>query len=116
MSRFQVLDSGDERWNEILRGVVSRITLTGQVKRVLVFGSFVRNEMTDNSDLDLAVVLDDSVSPREFRKNLPGSLSPWPLDLVIVGQGRFRERKDFGGVLFDAAHDGIELYPHWELN
>ena len=115
LARFKSVDTSNTFWGEILNSIVQRCVHAGQVKKIFVFGSFSTKTMTEASDLDIAVIVADEENPREFRRRLPSPLAQWPLDLIIVRESRFNERKTFGGVLFDVNEDGIELYPRWSL-
>ncbi|MFZ2070949.1 MAG: nucleotidyltransferase domain-containing protein [Halobacteriota archaeon] len=42
----------------------------GKIKRIIIYGSYVRDEATKDSDIDVLVVIDDSLDPFEVRKNL----------------------------------------------
>ncbi len=41
-----------------------------KIKQVILYGSYVRNEETAESDIDVLVVVDNSLNPFEVRKNL----------------------------------------------
>ena len=41
-----------------------------KIKRVLLYGSYVRGEVTKDSDVDLLVVVDESLKPFEVRESL----------------------------------------------
>lgn len=41
-----------------------------RIKGFLLYGSHARNEATENSDIDLLVLVDDSVEPSEVRRSL----------------------------------------------
>lgn len=41
-----------------------------KIKRVIIYGSYVRGEATKDSDIDVLVVIDDTLDPFEVRKNL----------------------------------------------
>ncbi|MFX1536601.1 MAG: nucleotidyltransferase family protein [Promethearchaeota archaeon] len=40
------------------------------IKQVLVYGSFARGEATENSDIDMAVIIDDSLNAENVEKEL----------------------------------------------
>lgn len=42
----------------------------GKIKQVILYGSYVRGEATEDSDIDVLVVVDDSLNPFEVRKSL----------------------------------------------
>ena len=41
-----------------------------KVKRVILYGSYARGEATKDSDVDILVVIDESLNPFEVRKTL----------------------------------------------
>lgn len=41
-----------------------------KIKQVIIYGSYVRGEATKDSDIDVLVVIDDTLNPFEVRKNL----------------------------------------------
>ena len=41
-----------------------------KIKQVILYGSYVRGLATKDSDIDLLVVVDDSLNPSEVRKSL----------------------------------------------
>ncbi len=51
----------------------------GKIKQVIVYGSYARDEATKESDVDVLVVVDDSLNPFEVRK----SLSDLLLDVLL---------------------------------
>jgi len=109
------VDVSQPEWAKRLKSLVKKCTDAGPVAKIFVFGSFARGEMTDASDLDVAVILPDGEDIKAFRARLERPLCDWPMDLVVVHQSRYDARKDFGGVLFEVKSDGIELYPTWRL-
>lgn len=41
-----------------------------KIKQVLIYGSYARGEFTKDSDIDVLVVIDDSLNPFEVMENL----------------------------------------------
>ncbi len=41
-----------------------------KIKKVIIYGSYVRGESTKDSDIDILVVIDDSLNPFEVMKKL----------------------------------------------
>ncbi|KAF0152460.1 MAG: DNA polymerase beta domain protein region [Ignavibacteria bacterium] len=41
-----------------------------KIKQIVIYGSYARGEATIDSDIDILVVIDDSLNPFEVRKNL----------------------------------------------
>lgn len=42
----------------------------GKIKRVILYGSYVRGEATRDSDIDILVLVDESLNPFEVRESL----------------------------------------------
>lgn len=82
------------------------------VERVILFGSYARGEVTDDSDVDLLVIgsfegrsVDKSV---EIRMKLrPG----FPMDLLVRTPEKVRQRIDMGdGFMQEILEEGKVLY------
>ncbi len=41
-----------------------------KIKEIIIYGSYVRGEATKDSDIDVLVVIDDSLNPFEVRESL----------------------------------------------
>jgi len=52
----------------------------GKIKQVILYGSHVRGEATKESDVDILVLVDDSLNPFEVRKGLSDLLFDILLD------------------------------------
>jgi predicted nucleotidyltransferase len=42
----------------------------GKIKQVIMYGSYVRGAATEDSDIDVLIVVDDALDPFEVRKSL----------------------------------------------
>ena len=51
-----------------------------KIKQVILYGSHVRGEATEDSDIDVLVVVDDSLDPSEVRNSLSALLYDILLD------------------------------------
>ena len=50
-----------------------------KIKEIILYGSYARGEATKDSDIDLLVLIDDSINPSDVRK----SLSDLLLDILL---------------------------------
>lgn len=50
-----------------------------KIKEVIIYGSYVRGEVTEDSDIDVLVVVEDSLNPFKVRK----SISETIFDILI---------------------------------
>lgn len=94
---------------EILKTV---ILAAGPVYSIYLFGSASRSDMSDQSDIDLLVVMEKVTDIRPAQKNLRSiqTLTPFPIDVVWVERAEFDRKKVLGGVCFIAFHEGRQLY------
>jgi len=46
----------------------------GKIKKVILYGSYVRGEATRDSDIDILVLVDESLNPFEVRESLSSLL------------------------------------------
>jgi predicted nucleotidyltransferase len=85
---------------------------------IVVFGSAARNEMTDFSDLDLAVIF-QTIDEVNLARNqgifkLSANLG-WPCDLLLYDLATFRSRSEVGGVCQVIREDGLLLMSQGSL-
>ena len=50
-----------------------------KIKDVILYGSYARGQFTENSDIDILVLVDDTLNPFEVRENLSDLL----LDILL---------------------------------
>jgi len=105
------------RWEitpEKIDAAVRRIVDRAKPRRVILFGSVARGEVTSDSDVDFLVVVGDEVkSPRResvrIRRILRGI--SMPMDILVVSEQRLREVGERPGLVYRSAlRDGRQLY------
>jgi predicted nucleotidyltransferase len=71
----------DERIKHLVNKIKEHLIKTygERIKQVILYGSQVRGETTKDSDIDILVVVDESLNPFEVRK----SLSDLLFDIVL---------------------------------
>lgn len=62
----------DERIKPLINQIKEHLIKTygERIKEVILYGSYVRGEATGDSDIDLLVLVDESLNPFEVRKGL----------------------------------------------
>jgi predicted nucleotidyltransferase len=91
---------------EILDSIPSK----NLILEAYLFGSAVDGNFTESSDLDFVIVTRDQVSMRQLQKEVYSPrFTDIAVDWIFKTKESFDERKDFGGVCFDAFHYGKKL-------
>jgi predicted nucleotidyltransferase len=101
-----------------LKVFLSLISEQPEVDQVILFGSLVRNEMTEASDVDVAVIIDDDADLRTLKerlRSLKRSSLSWPCDLIVMAASTYEARKNFGGICMEIAKTGQKLYQKTKL-
>ena len=99
---------------EKVEAAVRKIVEVSRPVRIILFGSYVRSTVGRNSDLDVLVVSDDTVTDarREavrIRRALRGILMP--MDILVVPLSRWEALKDRPGLIYrEAAKTGVVVY------
>ena len=78
----------------------------GRLKKIILFGSYVRGNATRDSDLDVLVVAGDEVeSPRRESIRLRNSVSDinMPMDILVVSYSRFEALREKLGLVYREA-------------
>lgn len=62
----------DERITQLVNQVKNHLITTygEKIREVILYGSHVRGEPTKDSDIDILVLIDDSIDPFEVRRSL----------------------------------------------
>ena len=93
--------------------VIEKITSNFNPKKIILFGSYAYGHPTDDSDVDLLIVMDTDIKPHKrtvpIRKVLKGI--GIPKDIIVKTPEEFERFKDIvGTVIYPAAHKGKVLY------
>ncbi len=117
LAKLKRLSKKDPFWTDNLKSIIEKILKIESNPIVFIFGSFLTDHFNGESDLDLAVIVPDTVLRKDFLNKLyqGGPVSKWPLDLLVFKKSDFERKSQIGGVCFDIREDGVELYPNWRL-
>ncbi len=79
---------------------------------VFLFGSAARDDMTEDSDLDLLVVVADSANLKEIKKKYycRRKSHMWPVDILFMKQSAFQAKSGIGGVAMLCIQEGVLLF------
>lgn len=109
------LDS--EELKKLLHQVVNKLVLVEPKSKIFLFGSIASGQQNAESDIDLAVIIPDSLKVKQYLQSLKvhRPLCNWPLDLIIFNEKSYKAKALVGGVCFEVANKGLELYPVWSF-
>lgn len=117
IARLIPLDRNDPTVTSALRESVLRLSKIEYVRHVYLFGSFASGLQTAESDLDLAVIVNNDVRLRDATIQVRRALRNigWPMDLLVIPQNIYDTKSQIGGVCFDVCNYGVELFPNWQF-
>lgn len=98
---------------EELRELVKRVVEASHPLRIILFGSAVRREMNEGSDIDLLVIMPEGTPRRKVAERLHMSLFgfPHPVDFVIATPELLEKHKQNAGLIYQTIlREGEELY------
>lgn len=99
--------------DELVKKAVDWLRSNYQPRAIWLFGSASRYELTEFSDLDIAVIFDSEEELKKARSERIFLLSQsiqWPVDLLLMTQQHFLQRANVGGVCEIIKDEGICLY------
>ena len=103
---------------EKVTAVVERLVAVARPRRIILFGSYVRGEVTRDSDLDVLVVTDDRVTnPRAESVRLRDAVNDidMPMDILVVPESQFNRLRHIPGLIYEEiCEQGKVAYEHGE--
>ncbi len=96
-----------------LQQAVGRIVDATQPRRIILFGSYGRNEATEDSDLDLMVIqpcVENQAATMVYLRRLLGSLGTG-VDVLVYSEAEYERRSRVPGTVhYWARREGKMLY------
>ena len=100
--------------NEELRNITMRLAESLHPEKIYLFGSFARNEETEESDYDIYIVLsDDDTTVKTAYLRAYRSVRGYrtrPIDFIIGTASGFENRKRLPVIERTIANEGVLLY------
>jgi uncharacterized protein len=95
-----------------IRNVTRQIVQQFHPQKVILFGSYAYGQATEDSDVDLLVVMDTDESPLHVAAKIAAAIEyPFPLDIVVRTPVEFASAVHRKGVFAtEVATKGITLY------
>jgi predicted nucleotidyltransferase len=113
LARMTAVCLSQAETDQIIQKAVDWLRIKIQPKSIWLFGSASRYQLTQYSDLDIAVIFESDEELKKARSGGIFQLSQaiqWPVDLILITQTRFIERANIGGVCEIIKDEGICLY------
>lgn len=98
---------------DALDGMVQRIVGRFHPDRIILFGSHAKGEPTNDSDIDLLIVMPVEGSRRSKANEIDLALADRtiPVDVIVVTPDQFeRERNALGTIVREAVREGRIIY------
>ncbi len=99
---------------EKVEAVVRRLIAVARPRKIILFGSYVRGQVTRDSDLDVLVVTDNGVAnPREESVRLRDAVEDidMPMDILVVQESQFNALRNTPGLIYrEACENGRVAY------
>jgi predicted nucleotidyltransferase len=99
---------------EKVHAIVGRLIEMAHPKQIILFGSYARGKITEDSDLDVLIVAGDEVeNTRRESVRLRGALKEieMPIDIVVVRESTFQKLSDTPGLIYEEARrTGLLVY------
>jgi predicted nucleotidyltransferase len=99
---------------EKVQSAIRKIIEVGRPSKIILFGSYLRNDLHTHSDVDFLVVAPDDVkNPRKesvrIRRALRGI--SMPMDIIVVPETEWLHLKDLPGMIYrEASQAGWVVY------
>ena len=99
---------------EVINKAINRLVKTYHPLSIYLFGSYAWGKPTDDSDLDLLIVVDHS-DQNDYDRPVAGHHALWglgiPKDLIVYTKKEFeREAQDVTTLCHKVYKDGIKVY------
>jgi predicted nucleotidyltransferase len=97
---------------EEIRSVAQQIVRQFHPQKVILFGSYAYGQATEDSDVDLLVVMDTEEPPLHAAAKIAATIEhPFPLDIVVRTPAEFTAAIQRRGVFAtEVATKGVTLY------
>lgn len=116
MGLFRPTPVSPEETAQIVERKVSWILAAYRPLEIWLFGSAARGELTEASDVDLAVICEDESATERAREAVYSRRRPdtWPQDVMFFPRDDFYRRAEIGGLPMLIVEDGRRVYPEPE--
>ncbi len=104
-----------DNYSQALNNLVQRIVQEIAPLRIILFGSGARNNINDDSDIDLLVVMPEGTHRRKTAQLLYKNIRniSIPFDILVVTSSDLEKYKDSVGLIYrEILTEGKQIYVH----
>ena len=97
----------------VVKSMTERIARKFSPDKIIVFGSWARNEAGEHSDIDFLVITPYNGSNRDLRVAIRKELKGFgiPKDILVASKEEIEEKKGLPGYIYDTAlNEGRVVY------
>ena len=97
----------------IVQSMTERIVHSFSPEKIIVFGSWARNEATEDSDIDFLVITSYNGSKRDIQVAIRRELKGFgvPKDVIVATREEIEQKRDLPGYLYGTAiREGKVVY------
>jgi predicted nucleotidyltransferase len=99
---------------EKVQTAVDTIAAFVHPRKIIIFGSYVRGDATEDSDLDILVVtIDDEINPRKESIRIRRELRDidMPMDIIVIPENILKQLADVPGLIYrEIVREGEIVY------
>lgn len=99
--------------DSVLKTIVEKVVSVADPIRIILFGSHVRGDADESSDIDILVLKKQVISKHRESVELWRALKdvPFPKDILVASLEEFEYyRRQAGSVFRSASEEGVEIY------
>ncbi len=101
-----------------VQSAIQKIIEFSKPRKIIIFGSYVRNNVGMNSDLDVLVITsDNTINPRNESVRIRRALKGihMPMDILVISKDKLDELADTPGLIYrEAIKSGRIVYESFE--
>ncbi|NLC67849.1 MAG: nucleotidyltransferase domain-containing protein [Clostridiaceae bacterium] len=99
--------------DHIVQSMIEKIVNIFSPEKIIVFGSWARNEATKDSDIDFLVITSYNGSKRDLQVAIRRALKGYgiPKDVIVASKEEIEQKKDLPGYIYKTAlREGKVVY------
>lgn len=97
---------------QAIKELLAAFSAVDDIEDIYLFGSAALGKMSDQSDLDVLVIVSklELIRSAQIQLRHIQKVTPFPVDIVWVDREGFERKKHIGGVCYLAVNEGRHLF------